>query len=114
MGRDVPLHFSAFHPDFKLMNKPRTPSSTLSRARRIAREEGLRYVYTGNVHDRDGDATYCPGCGKAVIERDWYNLLAWNLRDGACRYCGHDIAGVFEADPGGWGARRMAIRIPSV
>ncbi len=86
LGPEVPLHFSAFHPDFKIRDRPPTPPATLTRARRIALGEGLRYVYTGNVHDREGDTTCCPGCGAAVIERDWYELKGWRLTgDGHCR-----------------------------
>lgn len=111
LGPDVPLHFSAFHPDFKMLDVPRTPPETLARARGIARSKGLRYVYTGNVHDRDGDATRCPGCGEIVIQRDWYELLAWKLDGDACASCGHRIAGVFERTPGNWGARRQPLRV---
>jgi len=112
LGPDVPLHFSAFHPDFRMKDTPRTPPATLHRARRIAREAGLRYVYTGNVHDRAGDTTLCAGCGAAVIERDWYVLLGWGLdRTGCCGTCGSPIPGRFEARPGAWGARRQLVRI---
>jgi pyruvate formate lyase activating enzyme len=112
LGLDVPLHFTAFHPDFKLLDRPRTPPQTLTRARGIAREYGLRYVYTGNVHDPEGDQTLCPGCGEAVIERDWYEILAYALTpEGACASCGTPIPGVFEPRPGTWGPRRMPVRI---
>jgi pyruvate formate lyase activating enzyme len=114
LGPDVPLHFSAFHPDWKMLDTPPTPPSTLRRARAIAMANGLRYVYTGNVHDREGDTTRCPGCGAAVIERDWYELNAWNLsNDGHCRACGTAIAGVFDGPPGTWGRRRQPVRIPA-
>jgi pyruvate formate lyase activating enzyme len=112
LGPDVPLHFTAFHPDFKMMDKPRTPASTLTRARAIARRHGLRYVYTGNVHDSEGGTTYCPGCGAAAIVRDWYEMVAWNLDGGgACKQCGARPAGVFEARPGTWGAKRARVQI---
>ena len=111
LGPDVPLHFSAFHPDFKMKDLPRTPLETLRRARYIARSHGLRYVYTGNVHDRDGDTTYCPGCQAGVIVRDWYQLITWHLEGGQCRTCGTLIAGVFEEAPGTWGAQRQAIDV---
>lgn len=111
LGPDVPLHLSAFHPDYRMNEVPRTPRATLQRARRLAQAEGLRYVYTGNVHDRDGDTTRCPSCQAAVIERDWYTMLGWNLADGSCGSCGTPIAGVFEAQPGRWGAKRQPIRI---
>ena len=111
LGPDVPLHFSAFHPDFKMQHIPRTPRITLERARSIARMKGLRYVYTGNIHDRDGDTTYCPSCTHPVIIRDWYEILSWNMKNGGCANCGTPIAGVFEETPGTWGAQRQPIRI---
>ncbi len=112
LGRDVPLHFTAFHPDWKMLDKPRTPAATLSRARRIALEEGLEHVYTGNVHDEQGGSTYCTGCGQRVIGRDWYVLTDWRL-DGAgrCLECGTRCTGVFEGPPGDWGARRLPVRL---
>ena len=108
---DVPLHFSAFHPDFKMQDVPPTPPSTLRKARAIAREHGLRYVYTGNVHDTEGGSTWCPSCGDVVIGRDWYELSTWNVKDGACASCGTAIAGRFEAVPGSFGRRRIPLRI---
>lgn len=111
LGPDVPLHFTAFHPDYKMADVPRTPAETLQRAREQARRAGLRYVYTGNVFDADGQSTYCPGCGRLVIERDWHALGEWNLEDGSCRFCGTPIAGVFEAAPGDWGRRRARVRL---
>jgi len=111
LGVDVPLHFSAFHPDYKMTDRPRTPPETLRRARTIAREHGLRYVYTGNVHDREGDTTSCPSCGIAVIERDWYEILAARLDHGACAVCGTAIAGRFGASVGQFGRRRMRVKI---
>ncbi|MGM0574996.1 MAG: AmmeMemoRadiSam system radical SAM enzyme [Myxococcota bacterium] len=111
LGPDVPLHFSAFHPDYKMRDIPATPGSTLSRARRLAMDAGLRYVYTGNVHDAEGDTTFCPGCGTAVIRRDWYELLDYRVEGGACMGCGHPIAGVFEDRPGTWGAKRQPVHI---
>jgi len=113
LGPDVPLHFSAFHPDFKMTARPATPPRTLSRARRIARSHGLRFVYTGNVRDADGDATHCPACGQVVIQRDWYNLVEWRLKGGCCADCGAPVAGVFEDRPGTWGARRAPLVIRS-
>jgi pyruvate formate lyase activating enzyme len=98
MGPDVPLHFSAFHPDFKLRDRPRTPPATLTRARQIAREVGLHHVYTGNVHDPAGHTTYCPSCGAAVNERDWFDVRRTRLRGGACAACGAAIAGRFQRD----------------
>jgi pyruvate formate lyase activating enzyme len=111
LGPDVPWHFTAFHPDFKMLDKPRTPPATLTRAREIARSKGLHYVYTGNVHDREGGSTWCPGCGELLIERDWYELGKWKLEDGRCRSCGYEIAGVFEEQCGDWGARRVPVRM---
>ncbi|GAB4329528.1 MAG: AmmeMemoRadiSam system radical SAM enzyme [Candidatus Zixiibacteriota bacterium] len=114
LGPDVPLHFTAFHPDFKMMDVPPTPPSTLTRARRIAVDHGLRYVYTGNVHDEDGGSTYCHNCGAKLIGRDWYTLTHWGLTaDGACEQCGTPCAGVFDAEPGQWGARRQPVRLSS-
>ncbi|MCB1669907.1 MAG: AmmeMemoRadiSam system radical SAM enzyme, partial [Pseudomonadales bacterium] len=112
LGTDVPLHFTAFHPDWKMRDIGPTPHSTLIRARQIAIANGLHYVYTGNVHDRDGSSTWCPGCKHLVIERDWYELGEWHL-DGAgrCENCGTGIAGHFAARPGDWGARRVPVRI---
>lgn len=112
LGPDVPLHFSAFHPDFRLMDRPATPPATLTRARTIAMNNGLRFVYTGNVHDHNGGSTYCPGCGNVVIGRDWYVLTKWNLDDcGRCAQCGTQIPGRFEPLPGDWGARRVPVRL---
>jgi pyruvate formate lyase activating enzyme len=112
LGPDVPLHFTAFHPDWKLRDRPPTPPATLTRARAIALANGLRYVYTGNVHDRTGQSTYCHACGALLIERDWYSLGAWNLTEGGrCAACGERCPGVFEERPGTWGARRLPVRI---
>jgi pyruvate formate lyase activating enzyme len=112
LGDDVPLHFTAFHPDYKMLDTPHTPPATLTRARTIALEEGLRYVYTGNVHDRRGGSTYCPGCGAALIERDWYEILAYRVSaDGRCSACGSAIAGRFEKYHGAWGRRRIPVAI---
>jgi pyruvate formate lyase activating enzyme len=112
LGPEVPLHFTAFHPDYRMRDKPRTPAATLTRARALAREVGLRYVYVGNVHDADGSSTYCPGCGERLIERDWYELGEWRLAgDGTCQGCGTRIAGIFEARPGGWGRKRQPVRL---
>jgi len=112
LGRDVPLHFTAFHPDWKMLDKPRTPSSTLTKAREIAIDEGLHYVYTGNVHDNYGSSTWCPGCGALLIERDWYKLGEWQLdRRGRCRNCRYQIPGRFEPQPGNWGPKRQPVRL---
>ena len=112
LGPDVPMHFTAFHPDWKMLDRPHTPPATLARARRIALRNGVRYAYTGNVHDTDGGTTSCHACGARLIARDWYNLLDWNLTDdGHCRRCGTACAGVFDGQPGKWGARRYALHI---
>jgi len=112
LGVDVPLHFTAFHPDFMMRDKPNTPPETLTRAREIAIKQGLRYVYVGNVHDETGSSTYCPGCGTKLIGRDWYVLKAWNLdAHGCCNKCGTAIPGRFEAKAGQWGARREMVNM---
>ena len=112
LGPDVPLHFTAFHPDWKMMDVPPTPPATLTRARRIALANGLRYVYTGNVHDEVGGSTWCHACGERVVGRDWYVLTAWNLTDeGACASCGTPVPGRFAGPPGTWGARRLPVRL---
>jgi pyruvate formate lyase activating enzyme len=112
LGPDVPLHFSAFHPDWKMRDIPATPAATLLRARSIARAAGLHHVYVGNVHDKAADSTYCHQCGALLIGRDWYELSEWRLdADGRCRACGTVCAGVFEARPGQWGARRQPVRL---
>ena len=114
LGPDVPLHFTAFHPDCKMTDTPPTPPQTLRMARRIATEAGIRYVYTGNIHDPAGQTTYCHRCGAVLIGRDWYDLTAWNLSaDGRCAECGTRCHGVFEAAPGRWGRRRRPIRLRS-
>jgi pyruvate formate lyase activating enzyme len=114
LGPDVPLHFTAFHPDWKMMDTPATPPATLKAARRIALKAGLRYVYTGNIHDGAGQSTYCHGCGATLIGRDWYDLTAWNLSaDGRCADCGAACAGVFDAGHGTWGRRRQSITVPA-
>jgi pyruvate formate lyase activating enzyme len=93
------------------MDRPATPPSTLQRARQIAREHGVWYAYSGNVHDPDGDSSWCHHCGKRVIGRDWYQLTAWQLTaDGRCAHCGTRIPGVFDGPPGDWGRRRRAVR----
>jgi pyruvate formate lyase activating enzyme len=114
LGPDVPLHFSAFHPDFKMMDVPPTPPATLSRARSIALEHGLRYVYTGNVHDPAGQTTVCPTCGVGVIVRDWYVMQRYDVDDrGACNHCGTTLPGVYDGPVGRWGARRLPVLIES-
>jgi len=112
LGPDVPLHLTAFHPDWKLLDRPATPAATLSRARAIALANGLRHVYTGNVHDPDGQSTRCHACGTVLVERDGYRLGAWRLDGhGRCAACGEPCAGVFDGVPGDWGARRLPVRL---
>jgi len=115
LGPDVPLHFSAFHPDYKLDDIPPTPPETLIRARQIALDAGLHYVYTGNVHYIEGDTTYCPGCRSAVIVRDWYEIKQYHLTaEGRCKNCNATIAGRFEQFTGQFGRQRIPVRIGAV
>jgi pyruvate formate lyase activating enzyme len=112
LGHDVPMHFTAFHPDWKMLDRPPTPASTLSRARRIAVANGVRYAYTGNVRDVDGQSTRCHACGHLLVERDGYELGTWGIDDrGRCERCGEPCVGVFEERPGRWGARRLPVRL---
>ena len=115
LGSDVPLHFTAFHPDWKMMDRPKTPPETLIKSRAIAKKNGIKHVYTGNIHDFDTASTYCHSCGKLVIGRDWHMLSDWNLNfgnnySGNCGNCGEPVAGVFEPKPGVWGRKRVPIR----
>ena len=110
LGVDVPVHFTAFHPDYKMTDTPPTPPRMLARARRIGLGEGLRFVYTGNVHDADGGSTRCPGCGSAVVIRDWYAIQRYALtNDGCCRGCGFRLPGVYDGPVGRWGRRRLPL-----
>ncbi len=113
LGPTTPLHLSAFHPDYKMLDVPPTPPSTLRRARSVAKAAGLQHVYTGNVHDVEGDTTSCEACGAKVIERDWYEILRTALDDeGRCNACGHRTAGVFEGMPERrLGRRRVRVAI---
>jgi pyruvate formate lyase activating enzyme len=114
LGPDVPMHFTAFHPDYKMLDRPPTPTETLSRARAIAMENGVRYAYTGNVWDVEGQSTFCHACGAMLIERHGYELGAWSLADdGSCTACGTRCAGVFAGRPGDWGSRRLPVRMAS-
>lgn len=115
LGPDIPHHFTAFHPDWKMMDTPSTPASTLTRARNIAIENGLHHVYTGNVHDEKGGSTYCSNCGTRLIGRDWYVITDWNLTKSAqCPNCDKICAGIFENNPGSWGARRMPVQLANI
>lgn len=112
LGPDVPLHFTAFHPDYRMRDTGHTSPESLTTARNIAIKNGLLFVYTGNVHDMAGGSTYCPGCQQKVIGRDWHVLTDYNLTEsGFCSKCGTEIPGVFEENPGNWGAKRRPVFI---
>jgi pyruvate formate lyase activating enzyme len=112
LGPDVPWHFTAFHPDYKMLGMDRTPTSTLQRACDIARRAGMNHVYTGNVVDEAGGSTYCSHCGRCVIGRSGYEISAWNLSDaGRCLSCDTPCPGTFEGPPGSWGARRQVVHL---
>ncbi len=112
LGPEVPMHFTAFHPDWKMLDTPPTPARSLTRAREIALRNGVRYAYTGNVRDPRGGSTWCHACGALLIERDWYRLGRWGLtEEGRCRACGSVCAGVFDRHPGNWGDRRQPVRM---
>ena len=112
LGVDVPMHFTAFHPDWKMLNVPPTPYSSLSLARKIALKNGVRYAYTGNIHDFKGESTYCHNCGYMLVGRNWYQLSKWSLsEDGRCKKCGTAVAGIFEGPPGVWGAKRQPVTL---
>ena len=112
LGPDVPMHFTAFHPDYKMLDIAATPAATLTRARRIAIENGVRYAYTGNVPDLEGQSTSCHECGALLIARSGYEVTAWGLNAaGCCRACGTGCAGVFAGPPGRWGSRRRPVRL---
>ena len=115
LGPDVPMHFTAFHPDWKMQDIPPTPFSTLTRAREIALENGVHYAYTGNVHDEKGESTYCHNCGHKLIGRDWYVLSDWNIDEkSCCNKCGTPVAGQFEAKPGSWGSKRLPVHLAAM
>lgn len=114
LGDEVPLHFTAFHPDFHLLDRPATTLASLQQARNIAQQVGLKHVYLGNLSDRAGGQTHCAGCGALLIEREGYRLSHWALsQTGCCPHCGHPLAGRFEAEPGRWGARRLPVYLGS-
>jgi pyruvate formate lyase activating enzyme len=115
LGPDVPLHFTAFHPDYKVTDIAATPKATLARARNIAQGEGLHHVYTGNVHDREGGTTFCPGCRKPLIVRDWHEIETYDLTpEGRCVHCATQVPGRFGAFDGQWGRRRIPVRMRPV
>ena len=109
LGPAVPLHFSAFHPDYRMLDKPVTPTPTLARAREIAMEAGLNYVYVGNVLDPERASTYCPQCHKLLIHRRWHDVESYHMDQNRCRQCGYAVAGHFGDGPGHWGTRRMSV-----
>ena len=112
LGPDVPLHFTAFHPDWKMTDIAATPATTLTRARETALRAGLRYVYTGNVHDEGGGTTSCPSCGEAVIVRDWYRIKAYHLTEqGDCAHCGARVPGRYQKFGRPFGPRRIPVRL---
>jgi pyruvate formate lyase activating enzyme len=112
LGPEVPLHFTAFHPDYRMLATPSTPAPTLLKARRIAMARGLRHVYTGNIHDEGSQTTRCHACGAVLIGRDWHRITAWSLsEDGRCRRCGERCPGVFDGPPGRWGQRRRPLTL---
>jgi pyruvate formate lyase activating enzyme len=111
LGDEVPVHFTAFHPDFRMMDKGPTPPETLARATQIAIKAGIKFAYVGNVHDQEGDTTFCPQCKTALIVRDWYEIKRFDLKNGCCKKCGKEIPGLFEAKCGDWGRRRLGVRL---
>ncbi len=114
LGADVPLHFTAFHPDFKMTDIERTPAATLQRARQIAIDTGLKYVYTGNIHDTEGGTTFCPSCRAPLIVRDWHIIVTNAVTpDGRCPHCSTRIAGTFDAVHGRFGRRRIPVAVRS-
>ncbi len=112
LGPDVPVHFTAFHPDFKMRDTPPTPPETLARARQQALDAGIHYAYVGNVNDVARHSTYCHGCGTMLIERDWYELGAYHMAGNWCLKCGALIPGVFDPGRAGtWGRKRVPLSI---
>jgi pyruvate formate lyase activating enzyme len=112
LGPDVPMHFTAFHPDWKMMDLPRTPADTLLRARAIALKNGIRHAYIGNVRHLEGSSTYCHACGNMLIGREGYRLSTWTLSgSGVCNECQTPLPGVFDGPPGDWGPKRQPVRI---
>ncbi|MCU0713583.1 MAG: AmmeMemoRadiSam system radical SAM enzyme, partial [Pirellula sp.] len=111
LGDDVPVHFSAFHPDFRMQDRPNTPHETLIRAYDIAKAAGLKYAYVGNVHDSIRSSTYCSVCRELLVERDWYQLGRYELKGALCRFCGTRQSGRFSESPGDWGPKRLPINI---
>jgi pyruvate formate lyase activating enzyme len=114
LGPETPLHFTAFHPDYKMLDKPPTPPLTLLRARDLAKANGLRFVYTGNIRHPESQQTFCPSCGHLLIGRDGFDVTHYALTEqGTCPSCGHSCAGVFGTGHGRWGGRRLPVRMDS-
>ncbi|WP_051304907.1 AmmeMemoRadiSam system radical SAM enzyme [Chitinilyticum litopenaei] len=112
LGDAVPLHFTAFHPDYKLTDRHATPAATLNRARQLGLDAGLRHVYTGNVHTAEGGTTFCPACHAVLIERDGYRILRYRLNEtGTCLDCGQPLAGRFGRYQGSFGNRRIPLHL---
>jgi len=111
LGKNVPIHFTAFHPDYKMQNIPRTSREILNKAYDIAKAEGLSFVYTGNVHDPTRSSTYCPGCNKLLIQRDWFELGEYNISKAKCSHCSTKLPGHFDNFAGSWGSKRQPINI---
>lgn len=109
LGPSVPVHFSAFHPDFRMTDRPNTPASKLLEAYAIAKSFGIHHVYVGNIHDPEHASTYCGSCGELLIERDWYELKSVHVQRGACKFCGEKLAGRFQESVGTWGRKRLPI-----
>lgn len=111
VGDEVPVHFTAFHPDFRLNSRPRTPEQTLRRAHDQALKAGIKFAYTGNVNDAKRQSTYCPNCKELLIKRDWYELGTYRMKGNLCGKCDHVIPGVFDGAKGDWGRKRLPISI---
>lgn len=114
LGEDVPLHFTAFHPDFRLVDRGATAPATLLRAREIAMRAGIKFVYVGNVDDVRHQSTYCPSCKSLLIERNWYDIGRYEMRGNKCAHCGQEIAGVFADSKGNWGRKRLPVSIEAL
>jgi pyruvate formate lyase activating enzyme len=113
VGDAVPIHFTAFHPDFRLKDRPCTPHETLIEAREIALAAGLTFVYTGNVVDPRRQSTYCPRCGTMVVGRDWHRITVYRMVGDRCSSCGQTIPGRFDQAAGQWGRRRIPVDLRS-
>ncbi len=114
LGPDVPMHFTAFHPDYKMSEHRPTPVATLARARAVAQNNGVRFAYTGNVRDWRSQSTVCPDCRHMLVERDRYTIRRYGLTDrGACQRCGEELPGRFDGPAGSWGTNRIPVVLRS-